>query len=105
MPLSVDIPFADDNRAALDALKDVLSEREINEFVAQAEMDLFRIHLLANGTNKHGWPSTAFWERAAKSLGWSEEPSGGVKASTSRKWACGSVTRAARLIPRAAMCI
>ena len=76
MPLSVDIQFADDNRDALDALKGVLSEREINEFVAQAEIDLFRINLLANGTNKRGWPSTAFWERAAKSLSWSEELGG-----------------------------
>jgi hypothetical protein len=76
MPLSVDIQYSDADRDALAALKGVLTEREINEFVAEAVMDLFRIHLLANGTNKNHWPSTAFWERAAKSVSWSEELGG-----------------------------
>jgi hypothetical protein len=73
---SVHIQYADHASDALAGLKGALSEHEIAEAVAEAEMELFRTHLLANGTNKRHWPSTAFWARAAKSIGWSEELGG-----------------------------
>lgn len=55
---------------ALLALLDRLQPANVAKEVGEACLVLTQKHLLANGRNKRGWPSTNFWSRAAKATSW-----------------------------------
>lgn len=46
--------------------------------------ELTRGHLVANGTNQRGWPSTGFWEDAARATGWKDMGDGSVLISIAK---------------------
>lgn len=70
MAISLTIDIKDAATPALTALEGVLTERQMGASVGEAEVNLFQRHFLNNGANKHGWPTTAFWPRAAKATNW-----------------------------------
>jgi len=63
--ISVDI-VSDDASPALEALQDVLGPEVLHQAIADSAEIVVRRHLLANGTNKRGWPSTGFWGEAER---------------------------------------
>ena len=76
MSLSVSVNVSDAATPAINALADALDERALAASVGDAEVALFQNHLRGNGTNKNGWPSTAFWSRAAQTVDWTAADTG-----------------------------
>jgi len=58
---------ADSATSAVAALMQKVQPARLAEMCRQPLAALTRAHLAANGTNKHGWPSTGFWASAAQS--------------------------------------
>ena len=66
MAVLIFINVTDSATPALVALDGVLNARQLSASVGEAEVALLQDHFLKNGRNKHGWPTTSFWPRAAR---------------------------------------
>ncbi len=64
---------------ATPAIKDLarsLDSKQLAKDLGEGLQTKVQNHLLSNGTNKHGWPTTNFWAKAARATSWSEHPEG-----------------------------
>lgn len=68
MILAADVRVEDFATAAIDAKAAKCSTRRLAAIVGAPLAEFWRGRLVSLGTNQRGWPSTHFWERAARSV-------------------------------------
>lgn len=72
------IDFQDRAMPALQRQMAALAPEKVGKVVGPAERVAVRDHLKKNPRNKKGWPSTGFWEDAARGTDWELVPDGVV---------------------------
>ncbi|MEI8289803.1 MAG: hypothetical protein WCH99_10045 [Verrucomicrobiota bacterium] len=70
MSLAFKVDVTDHATPAIEAKLAQCSPARLRAIVGPACARHVRSHLLGNGTNKRGWPSTHFWADAARSTSW-----------------------------------
>jgi len=70
MSTAYKVSVTDNATPAIDAKLAQCSPARLRAIVGPACAKHVRTHLLGNGTNKRGWPSTHFWPDAARSTSW-----------------------------------
>ena len=70
MAISQLISLTDEISPFLTALEGVLTVKQIGANIGEAEVGLFQSHFQNAPANKNGWPTTAFYPRAARATNW-----------------------------------
>jgi len=78
MSVGIKVTIKDQATPAILELMRKLEPRELAVRIGPELTRTVQTHLLANGTNKHGWPSTHFWADAARATSWDQHPDGTV---------------------------
>lgn len=84
MNVPVTILVTDNASPALMAKIAKLQPARLAPIVGPRLNELTRDHLAKNGTNKRGWPSTGFWEDAARATNWKAVDAGGILISIAK---------------------
>jgi hypothetical protein len=74
MAISSLVKISDAATPALQELEQVMTHQNIAANIGEAETILFQNHFAQLGPNKNGWPTTAFWPRAARAVNWQAFP-------------------------------
>lgn len=70
MSIAIRTSVVDHATPAIEAKLAQCSPKRLRAIVGPALTRHVQTHLLGNGKNKRGWPSTGFWSRAARSTTW-----------------------------------
>ena len=81
MSVTMSMKVSDHATPAILAKMDKCAPSRLRAIVAPALVRHVQSHLVKNGTNKRGWPSTHFWADAARGTSWSPVDSGGKNVS------------------------
>ncbi len=84
MNLSLHISAQDNASPFLQRKIAVLSPVRLAKIIGPRCRDAVRKHLLANGKNKYGWPSTGFWLKAERSVQLSDNGDGSISISINK---------------------
>jgi hypothetical protein len=76
MSLSLKTSVVDHATPAIEAKLAKCSPSRLRAIIAPALVRHTQTHLLRNGKNKRGWPSTGFWADAARGTSWQSVDSG-----------------------------
>lgn len=81
MSLAIKTSVVDHATPAIAAKLAQCEPSRLRAIIAPALTRHVQTHLLSNGKNKRGWPSTGFWAGAARATSWQAVDSGGKNVS------------------------
>ncbi len=84
MNLSLHISAQDNASPFLQRKIAALSPSRLAKIIGPRCRDVVHIYLIANGPNEKGWPTTAFWLRAARSIRLVEDSDGSISISINK---------------------
>ena len=83
MSVGLSVSIVDNATPALEAKLAKCNPQRLRPMLAPGLTTFVQRHLVANGTNKRGWPSTNFWADAARATSWTAVDGGGKDVSIS----------------------